>query len=195
MPNCDFYGTPGDHEPILDWLLREGTCEIYEMYSDFEKPLKQFSSSAEVLRQFETHKVVHLQLLVLGASPVFKPRRITLNPSKCDGATFRYTSDGWGLVQLYLTSPVAKGLDNSHTNHNTQKRAEKWANTVKDIGKVNDWNFKKITSFSSKLNRQINTLGVGKIKSRSVLPGALRLWNKGVPLFPYQPSALKVELK
>src|SRR5689334_20390576 len=121
MPNCDFYATPVDHAGILSWLFAEGECHCYELGSDCGMPLKQFKSAEEVLQQFErSHpsgtkwKVVHLQLDVIGAGPPFKPRRVTLDPKACDGATFRYDADGWGLIQLYLSSATPGGLDASH---------------------------------------------------------------------------------
>jgi hypothetical protein len=82
MPNCDFYATPGDHEPLLDWLFDEATCHVYELASEFEQPLKRFASSREVLSQFERrhpngsvwHRV-DLQRYVLGAGPPFSAAR------------------------------------------------------------------------------------------------------------------------
>ena len=108
MPNCDFYATPDDHEHLLHWLFEEGACKVFELSSDFEQPLREFSTTNEVLTQFdrtyrtgEKWHTVHLQLYVIGASPPFVPRRVQLNPENCNGATFRYSADGWGLVQKF----------------------------------------------------------------------------------------------
>lgn len=192
MPNCDFYATTNDHEELLHWLFEEATCRLFELSSDFEQPLKEFHSVDEVLAQFErTYKNgerwsnVHLQLYVLGASPPFVPKRISLDPEACDGATFRYAAEGWGLVQLYLGSQTTRGLNDSHTNHNTQKRAEAWAPAIAEMQAVSLWDFKRITAFSSRLNRQVRKLSVAKIGSRPVLPGALKLWHEGVALLPF----------
>jgi hypothetical protein len=136
-------------------------------------------------------QTVTLQLYVLDASPPFSPRRIVLN----DGVTFRFAADGWGLVQLYLGAVTSTGLEDSHTNHNTQKRAETWAPTLKDMGSVDAWDFKQITAFSSKLNRQIKKFSVGKLNSRAVLPGALSLWQNGVSLLPYDKNTASLEMK
>src|SRR5262245_30214039 len=104
MPNCDFYATSEDHEGLLSWLFAEATCHVYELGSDFEKPLRRFESPEEVLREFdriypngEPWREVHLQLYVIGAGPKFEPRRVALNPKACNGASFRYAADGWGL--------------------------------------------------------------------------------------------------
>jgi hypothetical protein len=192
MPNCDFYAVEEDHKQLLDWLLDEGTCRVFELYSEFEKPLREFQTVGEILTQFcrtsrngNRWETVHLQLYVVDASPPFIPRRVNLNPKACDGATYRYTAEGWGLVQLYLSEAGSDGLRNSHTNHNSQKRAESWAPVRTSMDSVGAWDFKKITLFSSRLNRQIKKLSVARIGSRPVLPGALELWDAGVSLVPF----------
>jgi len=197
MPNCDFYATPEDHEGLLAWLLAEGTCEIHELASDDGQPLRRFHSAAEVLAQFERRypeggkwRAVELQLYVLGAGPPFVPTRVALDPDECDGATFRYDAEGWGLVQLYLGAlPDGETrLEDSHTNHNTLKRAQAWSATLPEMGDVGAWDFGRITAFSSRLNREIRKRGVATIGSRPLLPGALALWNAGVAMGSCEPG-------
>lgn len=195
MPNCDFYAIPEDHKEILKWIFLDGSCEVYELASDFEKPLRQFLDPEEVISQFdrqhpdgEKWRMVHLQLNVIGAGPPFSPRRVSLDPDACGGATFRFTADGWGLIQLYLASPKSDHLESSHTNHNSKKRAERWSSTDSDSGGPDAWEFARISSFSSRLNRQIRKARIAKIGSRPVLPGAVRLWDAGTALWPYRPG-------
>lgn len=200
MPNCDFYATREDHEGLLTWLFSEGTCHIYELASEFEQPLRRFESPQEVLQQFEhvfpggkKRREVHLQLYVIGAGPRFTPRRVKLDPAQCDGARFSYSAEGWGLVQFYLASMSTDGLEVSHTNHNSRERAMQWAPTYRELGPPSAWDFKQITSFSSRLNRQIRKKAVGKFRGRVVLPGAMAVWESGLPLFPYKPGQHPIE--
>lgn len=202
MPNCDFYAVPGDHEALLDWLVREKTCRIFELSSDLEKPLREFLTVEDVMSQFsrtypngKVWHTVYLQLYVLGAGPQFVPRRVSLNPTACDGATFRYAADGWGLVQLYLGAIGDGGLKSSHTNHNGVKRAQAWCSVSPERNPVESWDFKRITAFSSRLNRQIRSLAIAKIGSRAVLPGALKLWEAGVSLLPFHPDGSNVVVR
>ena len=195
MPNCDFYATPQDQLPLLDWLFAEGTCRVFENYSDFEKPLREFHSAHEVLAQFgrlhrngAVWKAVHLQLYVNGACPPFVPRRFKLNPEACDGATFRYSASGLGFVQFYLEAPSEDGLRSCHTNHFSAAGAEQRGFPDPGMGPAENWDFKKITAFSARLNRQIKKMSVAKFGSRIVLPGALELWQAGTPLPPFMPS-------
>ncbi|WP_152032745.1 hypothetical protein [Ereboglobus luteus] len=196
MPNCDFYATAADHAPLLEWLLAENTCSIYELSSIGENPLRRFTSAAEIMDEFKrtyTNGVpwhsVYLQLHVNGSGPMPKPRRIDINPdaqARC-GFRYRYAMEGWSLVQLYLSVPRhnKRFLDNSHTNHNSQKRAETWAAVSNNLGNPSAWDYKKITSFSSRLNREIRKRAVAKLGSRPVLPGALAEWKNGGTLGVY----------
>ena len=194
MPNCDFYATPEDHEQLLSWLFTDAACHVYELASDFEKPLKRFESAVDVMRQFERRypngelRQVRLNLYVLGAGPALEPQRITLDPNACGGATFRYETTGWGLVQLYLSAPRANRLENSHTNHNSRTRAERWEPIRGVESGSAAWDFPRITAFSSRLNRQIKKRAVATIGGRAVLADALDLWKSGVPLAPYVPG-------
>lgn len=195
MPNCDFYAAASDHRELLTWLFNERTCHVYEFGSDYEKPLQRFESADSVMEEFgrphlraEKQVTVLLQLYVLGAGPPFSPRRVSLNPDLCDGARFRFAAEGWGLVQLYLTSLNKNQLGNSHTNHFSSKKAEVWAPVRPEVENPAVWDFKRINSFSSRLNREIRKRAVAKIGSRSVLAGAASLWESGIPLSPYKPG-------
>jgi len=200
MPNCDFYATLKDHEEILNILFEESGCEIYETASDYEKPLKQFFNTSEILSEFNRTypngnkwSSVELHIYVLDCGFKFTTDKIKLNPEACDGFEYRYSAKGLGLIQLYLEIPSNKGLRNSHTNHNTKKRALNWARTPEEIVDIELCDYKKITQFSSKLNRLIRKNALGKISSRPVLPGALEVWNKGVSLNPYSPNDTKIK--
>lgn len=163
MPNCDWYATLEDHQVILDLLFAHALCDVYELYSAPQRPLQQFHSANEVLAQFErrypngrTWRNVYLQLYVKDSGPPPAPRRVELNPSICDGATFRFKAEGWGLVQLDLATLGEDAvLDNSHTNHNSQLRAERWSLACPESLDPTRWDFQRITAFSSRLNREI----------------------------------------
>ena len=136
---------------------------------------------------------VDLQLYGKDAAPRFKPIRVILDPKACNGATFRYSAEGWGLVQLYLSTTDGTTLRDSHTNHNTLNRAAKWAGSHVSIDPPSAWDFAKITAFSSRLNRQIRKAKVAKLKSRVVLPGGLKAWDQGYILSPYDPIKVDIE--
>lgn len=199
MPNCDFYATPADHSELLSWLFSERSCEVYELASEVETPLKRFESAEEVTDEFKRsygngkpRTDVYLQIYVLGAGPPFVPQRTILDPAKCDGATYRFGAEGWGLVQLYLSAPSDGRLSCSHTNHNTRKRAETWERSGGSLGPVAAWDFDRITSFSSRFNRYVKRSALAAIGSRAVLPHALEASMSGLKLDPYDAKDLRL---
>ena len=64
----------------------------------------------------------------------------------------------------------AQELRWSHANHNSEKRASAWATSVDRLGDPAAWDWPAVTSASSKLNRAIRRMAVGKIRSHPVLP-------------------------
>ena len=201
MPNLDFYATIEDHKTILNYLFEAKDCEVYELSSDPEKPLNQFFSTDEVLNEFNrTHtngkklSSIYLQIFVSDCGYEFKPTKVILNPEKCNGFTYRFSADQFGLIQLYLEAPTKKGLKNSHTNHNTKERAKKWARTQAEVADVESCDFNKITKFSSELNRFIRKTSLAKLTSKPVLPGAFELWNSKMSLHPYLPNEAEIQL-
>ena len=202
MPNCDWYGTKDDHAQILDFLFDSNTCEVYELSSDFDKPLKLFTSTQAVLDQFKRKysngklwNSVYLQIMVLGCGPNFQPTRVVLDPLKCSGATHKYKASGWGLIQLYLHTISDGALGDSHSNHNSLKRAESWSLLSEGWDSPEDWNFSGISKFSSRLNRTIRKAAVAKIESRVILPNAYEHWKEGGKLNPYDPKLHASQLR
>ncbi|MCG6142730.1 hypothetical protein [Leptospira mtsangambouensis] len=181
MPNCDFYANSTDFQLIINFILKDLECKIYESYSDYEKPISEFHSFEELNDKYsilknEMKNNVYLQIYNPKASKNLKFRKIELDPNKCDGFKFRYSCDGWGLIQLYLGKLENNILKNSHTNHNSEKRASKWENIHENsLGKIHEWDWKIVNSTSRKLNRFIKNQSKDKINSRYILPEAFKL--------------------
>src|SRR2546426_11648858 len=110
---------------------------------------------------------------VRASSSAVHQRRIALVPAKCQGATFRWTIEGWGLITMQLGGSSLVGLVASHTNHNSAERARKWEQTLnRTLGSVSAWDWPEVSRVSRRLNRQIRKLAVSKVGSRVVLPDA-----------------------
>ena len=186
MPNCDFYAAETDIEQVLSWVFENLECRVFEMYSPLDQCLTEYKSVADIKWSEAFSKLgrggspLHLALWPVKASSEVTEKRISLNPAKCNGHTFRYTLTGWGLIQLYFGGVKNKGMEHSHTNHNSEKRADKWESTNADeMGDPKQWNWREVTSTSSKLNRYIRKLATSKIGSRSVLPCAHKVIENG----------------
>ncbi|MBK8016118.1 MAG: hypothetical protein IPK20_04970 [Betaproteobacteria bacterium] len=177
VPNCDFLAAKSDLEAVLDYVFTSHEFTVYEAYSEPEAELRTFGSTAEVAdahplgRCKGTAPSVLLQLLARGSGAA-TIERYALDPSSCNGKTFRYRSSGWGLIQLHLGGIGPKGLVSSHTNHNSPERALKWASTYPELSPPSAWDWKLVQASSRKLNRVIHTLAVAKDGSRPVLAEA-----------------------
>ncbi len=145
-------------------LVSKKNCSIYELYSDFEKPIRIFSNVEEIIQEFQRKvsnrqesNTIYLNIYVQSSGPKFKARKILLDPKKCNGAKYRFSSDGWGMIQLRLSTNTGNRLCSSYTNHNTLKRAEKWENFYKDSDSPSQWNFNSVSQFSNQFIRKIKS--------------------------------------
>ena len=180
MPNCNFYAIDNDFEDILNFIFEELNCKVFQSYSEHDSDLIEFKTSLEVINYYnldgfstEKGKSADLMLWPVEASPNFKVAIVNLNPKKCKDATYRYRSDGWGLIHLELKGINRLGLQYSHTNHNTEKRAKAWEpNYIDELGPVSEWDWKVVASTSRKLNNFIKKQSNKKVGPMPVMPNA-----------------------
>ena len=173
MPNCDFYAVPDDWLQVVRFIFSNDGWILYEMSSLLDSEVRVFRSVDEVetlLGSDDESYYFQLYSPDMGGSVHF--RRITLNPDAVPGKTFRYATEGWGLIQFYVSRIREGKLRPSHTNHFSVRAADKWAPINDDLGSPHDWNWEHITSISNRLNRYIRSLSVAKRGSRPILAGA-----------------------
>lgn len=181
MSNCDFYAVRDDLISLLDFIYDETDCRVYESYSEYGKNLREFKSITELLKAFDLGQCRRQsdQILLQPYSPSAKGKflveKMNLNPAKCRGHTIRYSPGGWGLIQLYLGGifEPEKKIVHSHLNHNSEKRALKWASTYPNYDKPEEWDWKSLNTTSRKIVHHITKkLSDKKEGSRSVLTKA-----------------------
>ncbi len=175
MPNCDFYAVPDDWLQVVQFIFTNDGWILYELSSEFDSKVRAFRSAHEVKALIRPdEESYHFQLYSLEMGGRVEFRRIALDPGAVRGKTFRYATEGWGLIQFYVHQARDGKLRPSHTNHNSMRRAEVWAPVrAKQVDAAPDeWNWQGIASMSSRLNRYIRKLGVAKRGSRVILPGA-----------------------
>jgi len=178
MPNCDFYALREDLQLVLDFVFERSDCRVFEHYSLFDSSLAEFRSTDEIEARYPlgvcsgTAPSVLLQLLPESAGELVV-ERASLNPEKCNGATFRHIASGWGLIQLQLGGASPRGIVASHTNHNSEKRALAWEPTYADVlGPVSAWHWGSVESSSRRINAHIRKVASGRVGSRPLLPAA-----------------------
>jgi len=168
---------------LLDFIIQQTGCDVFESYSALNRPLVQFSSSAAILEAFDGAGGVNLGLMLYAPEMRgrFRIRRFDLSRDLFPDEPWRETIEGWGLIQLELAGVRAGRLGHCHTNHNSETRAFRWEPTYPDFPPVSEWNFKAVTSISSRINRHVRgKLAVSKIGSRPVLAGAQALLDSGI---------------
>ena len=188
MPNCDFYAVGEDLEKVLEYVFSEVECRVFESYSPCDQKLAEFTKVSEIAARYPlgkcktTESSVNLELWPTRASKQVRVKKIRLDPKRSKGAKYRFTIEGWGLIQLHLGGESKLGIISSHTNHFTEKGARKWESmTGTFFHRVSAWDWKEVSRLSSQINRHIRQkLAVDKIGSRPVLPEAAELIIKGV---------------
>ena len=187
MPNLDFYAAHNDHESVLSWVFAHGGFRVFELSSKPDSEVVEFSNLEHLKTHFEFSNwqeapVLLLQLLAVksGGTPSF--RRVNYNTGAVESAKFCYKCEGWGLIQLYLQKAFSDLLRASHTNHNSEKRAITWSQTIQMESSPNDWDWTEIASASRRLNSFIKKQGKEKLGARPVLPVASQLRASGTKL-------------
>jgi hypothetical protein len=170
VPNLDFYAADNDWSTVLQIMFSLDVFRVFEAYSVPERELREFHGADEIP---DVRQVRDLALFVADSGPNPIARRIDLVPGAPENATFRYTCEGWGLIQLCRGESVGEQeLRWSHTNHNTEKRATSWAGTLERLGDPHDWDWAAVTRASGQLNRAVGRMAVSKIGGHPVLPRA-----------------------
>jgi hypothetical protein len=181
MPNCDFYALAPDCEAILDFVFSNRDWRLFEAYSRPDRELRTFTSVGAVTSALDlAREGAHLMLYAPEMRGHVSPKRIDLYPGALGNATFRYSINGCGLIQLLFRAPVQGVLAASHTGHSSQNRAERWAPTSpEDAEYVATWDWAAVTRMSGRLVRHLRRLGAAKVGSRPVLPAAFEAQRNG----------------
>lgn len=191
MPNCDFFACGEDHRLILEFLIADGQCDLWELSSLPGEECRKFESLDDFERRYgfsdwnSINTTMHLNLYPHNAGGQLNLRRVDLKSASAPDKAFRINAEGWGMVQLYLEAPRKGFLWSSHTNHNSETRARNWASTVIDMGDPSEWNWTVVNSFSRRLNSFIRKSAVDKVHSHVVLPKAYAMRSTGMGFWPW----------
>jgi len=181
--NLDFFAAEADQRSVLDFLFSSTDVRVFESYSQYSADLREFRSTDGLAATFplgtDTHGNGNAVLLQLWSPSVMRDltiRRFALDPTHCDGHTFRYNIEGGGLIQLYLGGVCEQVVTKSHYGHQSQVRAQAW--------EVDDGvNWEALKTLSNRIQYHIRKrLAAGKAGSMPVLPQALKLARAGYAL-------------
>jgi hypothetical protein len=181
----DFFADKADKLKILDYIFNETDLQVYDLGSPYGQEICEYKSIEEISSKFDLDNGDKFAVTFQLWSPRHKGkplfRKIDLDPKRCNGHTFRYSTDGWGLIQLYFGGLKNNELNQSHFGHFNESGALKNESSTALNGKVNDWDWSEIQATSRKLKYQIhNKLATRKIGSFGVLAGADILEKQGI---------------
>lgn len=182
----DFYADKSDKLKILDFILRDTDLHIYDLGSAYGQKICEYKTVDEISSRFDLEieqfgTTFQLWSPKLKGKPIF--RRVELDPKRCNGQTFRYATEGWGLIQLYFGGMKNGELKRSHLGHLNEKEALKLADINSVYGPLDSWDWKEVQIVSRKLKYLIhNKLAYRKIGSFGILPGADKLEKQGIKL-------------
>lgn len=183
----DFFASATDKQNILDFIFEETNLRIFDSYSDYDQEITEYKNTKEIISKFQIDKEKHLPAKFnlwssdFGNEILF--RKIELNPKYSKGHSFRFASNGWGLIQLYFEELKADFLKYSHLGHFNQKGALSKKDTSDFMGSVDKWDWKRIELTARKLKYHIqNKLAVKKVGSFGILAGANMLEQNGIKL-------------
>jgi len=183
----DFFADKADKFEILKFIFKETDLQVYDLGSLYGQEICQYKTVDEISSKFDLDNgdkfAVTFQLWTPRhkGKPLF--RKIDLDPKHCNGHTFRYSTDGWGLIQLYFGGLKNNELNQSHIGYLNESAALKNKSLTTFNGKVNAWDWTEIQATSRKLKYQIhNKLAIRKIGCFGVLTGADKLEKHGIIL-------------
>jgi hypothetical protein len=181
----DFFADKGDKLEILDFIFKNTDLQVYDLSSPYDQEICNYKTINEISTKFDLDNGDKFAVTLQRWTPRHKGkpifRNIDLDPKRCNGHTFRYSTDGWGLIQLYFGGLKNNTLHQSHIGHFNEKGALKNESLTTLNGKVNAWDWAEIQTTSTKLKYQIhNKLATRKIGSIGVLSGADKLEKQGV---------------
>ena len=144
-------------------VYSQGPVFVRQAYSEFGCTAREFADAKALLNDLnyksgdgETFRMY--TIYYLEAKGHTYEQRIELDPRKCDGHTFRFRQEGWGLIQLqcdFRKHPIVECC----VAVNSKTRAETWSDTHTELESPDAWDWTVIERKAGKLVRLLRRLG------------------------------------
>jgi len=146
-------------------LLRaafDGAPAVYEAYSEFDSSTKVFRDGDALTTHVSALRALGKKWFNFSfhfpeTGGEVSTVRLALKPEKCDGATWRENTRGWGLIHIQITDQP-DAMSKCSVSVNSEKRAHTWAETIKDQGDPRLWNWKAVDSQARRIIRVLRRL-------------------------------------
>lgn len=152
---------PGITE-LIEFAFNNGEPSVSQAYSDFDSPLRRFRTANELIADIDFnfangHKNLSYAANFPDTQGHVIERRISLNPKRCGGHTWRYSVEGWGVFQLQLEQKP-DGLVECRIAVNSSKRAAGWADAIPEFETPAQWDWKAVESHAGRLIRRMRKI-------------------------------------
>ena len=161
---------PADSLKALLDAVFVGAVTVYTSDSAFGEATRVFTSPSEALVHFEDKSYAGYAVHYVDAGGRIEDRRVELDPSKCNGHTFRYSVGGWGLIHIQLKRQ-ATTLE-CRVAVNTSKRAARWFSTHPELGDPALWRWPVVEKHARRLIRHLKV--AAQQRAPAARPGAVR---------------------
>jgi hypothetical protein len=148
---------PATYLPTILAAALDGAASVYEAYSEYEHKIRSFKDHESLLhylgsKQKDDRRQIALAVYFNEAKGYVRTRRIQLIPEKCNGATWRETVEGWGLVHVQMTFLADRAVE-CRVAANSQERASGWASNNPDLRDPALWDWKVVDKHARRLIR------------------------------------------
>lgn len=135
----------------------QGNPVVSEASSHFDEDVLSFPTLGELDAYISNERAagrpwIDLVIHYPETKGLVAKKKIDLVPEKCDGATFRYSMEGWGLIQLQIDYKLAPSIE-CRIAVNTEERALAWAQTLSALGAPDQWEWKAVEKQARRLAR------------------------------------------
>jgi hypothetical protein len=150
-------------DDVLASVFASGDPVVKEAYSDFDASTKVFPTLESLREDFhytpgQKRKFFYYAIYYPAANGLVVEKRIELKPGAVKNHTHRFCQEGWGLVFLQITSKHPGAVE-CRVAVNSEKRANKWADTIDRFGDPDAWDWDVIKLHAGRLTRLLRKLG------------------------------------
>tara|TARA_R110002050_G_scaffold299550_2_gene465519 strand:+ start:31 stop:558 length:528 start_codon:yes stop_codon:yes gene_type:complete len=152
---------------LIEYILSDSKTEFYESYSEKEKEIVRIKTYSEFLKYFENSISENKKHLGFGiyypeAKGKFYINKIKLNPKYCNGKTYRYNTNGWGVIYVHLDLQKNENEIECRVSVNSKTRAQNWTSTNPEFGNPELWEWKIVESNARKIINRLKKLHTTK---------------------------------
>lgn len=148
---------------IADAIFDQGPVVVKEAYSEYDCPTREFLTADALMENMANGPILKgkaffsYALYYPEAKGFVYEERIKLIPEKCHGHTFRFSQNGWGLIQLQCNFRHYPEIE-CRVAVNTSTRAFNWKQTYPEYKNPALWDWKIIEKKAGKLLRLVKKL-------------------------------------